>query len=140
NAVHEAGDDMPPGQPIIDLAPGFADWLAKKGHYGIPSNLFELDQEYSAELPQNTSTISFDINKIPELLENPTYNDFITNLINKAAELNPNNPANSNNALDLFNAIKNGTGGYFVQLVVFDGQRYGGTIYGYIANGDAKVY
>lgn len=90
--------------------------------------------------PLNTSTIPFDMNKIPELLKNPTCNDFVTNLINKAAELNPNNPANSNNALELFNAIKNGTGGYFVQPVVFDGKQYGGTIGGYIANGDAKVY
>ncbi len=90
--------------------------------------------------PQDSSTIPVDINKIPELLNNPTCNDFVTNLIKKAAELNPNNPANSNNALDLFNAIKNGSGGYFLQPVVFNGKRYGGTIDGYIAKGDAKVY
>ena len=91
--------------------------------------------------PQNpASTIPLDLNKIPELLQNPTCNDFVSNLINKAAELDPNNPANSSNALDLFNAIKNGKGGYFLQSFSFDGKPAGGTIGGSIANGDAKVY
>jgi hypothetical protein len=90
--------------------------------------------------PQNPSTtIPLDVNKIGELLNNPTCSDFVTNLINKAAELNPNNPANSSNALDLISAIKNGKGGYFLGSVVFDGKQYGGTIQGSIANGDAKV-
>lgn len=90
-------------------------------------------------LPQNP-TIPLDVNKIGELLNNPTCSDFVTNLINKAAELNPNNPANSSNALDLINAVKNGKGGYFLQSFSFDGKPAGGTVGGSIANGDAKVY
>jgi YD repeat-containing protein len=120
---------------------GVDDWSeGERRYYGSTWRFVSLPAVVGPGGPQNTATIPLDLNKIPELLKNPTCNDFVTNLINKAAELNPNNPANSNNALDLFNAIKNGTGGYFVQPVVFDGKQYGGTIGGSIANGDAKVY
>ena len=84
--------------------------------------------------------VELDINKIPELLANKTCSDFVTLLINTAAELNPTNPANSSNALDLFNAIKNGSGGYVLGEISFAGKPAGGGVSGLIINGDAKVF
>ena len=84
--------------------------------------------------------VPLDINKIPELLADKTCSDFVTLLINTAAELFPANPANSSNALDLFEAIKNGSGGYFLRGISFDGLPAGGGVSGLIVNGDAAVF
>lgn len=73
-------------------------------------------------------------------MANPNCTDFVTSLINKTAELNPTNPANSSNALDLFNAIKNGKGGYVLRETTVDGKPAGGTTSGSIRNNDATVY
>jgi hypothetical protein len=89
---------------------------------------------------QNSEPIPLDINKIPELLANKTCSDFVTLLINTTAELNPTIPANSSNALDLFEAIKNGRGGYFLGVIGFDGKPAGGGVSGTIINGDAAVH
>lgn len=93
------------------------------------------------QMTQNSEPIPLDINKIPELLlANQTCSDFVTLLINTSAELFPTNPANSSNALDLFNEIKNGSGGYFLRSIGFDGKPAGGGVSGTIVNGDASVF
>jgi hypothetical protein len=88
---------------------------------------------------QTSTTVPLDINKIPEYLNNPTCGDFVTNLLNMAAQLYPNNPGHSTNAIDLFNAIKDGKGGYFLGTFSYNGNPAGGTTSGSIAGGDAGV-
>jgi hypothetical protein len=92
------------------------------------------------KMNQNSEPVPLDINKIPELLANTTCSDFVTRLINTAAQLNPTNPPNSSNALDLFDAIKNGTGGYVLGVISFAGSPAGGGVSGTIINRDAKVF
>jgi hypothetical protein len=72
---------------------------------------------------------------IGELLANPSCSDFVSNLIGTVAETNPQNPAHSVNAAELFKMIREGSGGY-----VLENRLAGGTVGGSISAGNATVY